>query len=411
MATFLYEALDKGGKQIKGVIEASNDKIIIDRLNGMGYYTLRVIPYKKKVEQLDILSLPVLRNIFHRVKFRHIVTFSRQLATLLDAGLPIIRSLFIIQQETESVIFRQKIDEMIDSIESGGSFSEAMAEHPKIFDLLYVNMVRAGEIGGVLEEILIKIANYMEKRQILKSKVRSAMLYPLVVVILATSIVSFILIKVIPRFIDIFKQLNAELPPPTMILVQISNIMVHHGLWVVIGLVLLGILYSRLNRTRVGKYVFDSMKLKIPAVGQLFRKIAIARFADTLSTLITAGVPILQALDIVRDTSGNEVISRAVEKVSDSVKDGETMHIPLSQAKVFPPMVVHMVAIGEETGSIDHMLTKVSQAYEREVDDTIGALTTIIEPLLIVFFGVIIGLIVIALYLPYFYLPRYIGRE
>lgn len=411
MGTFLYEALDKGGKQIKGVIEAANDKTIIDRLNGMGYYTLRVIPYKKRVEQLDILSLPVLRNIFHRVKFRHIVTFSRQLATLLDAGLPIIRSLFIIQQETESVIFRQKIDEMIDSIESGGSLSEAMAEHPKIFDLLYVNMVRAGEIGGVLEEILLKIANYMEKRQILNSKVRSAMLYPLVVVILATSIVSFILIKVIPRFIDIFKQLNAELPPPTMILVQVSNIMVHHGLWVLIGLILLGILYSRLNKTRAGKYMFDSMKLKIPAVGQLFRKIAIARFADTLSTLITAGVPILQALDIVRDTSGNEVIARAVEKVSDSVKDGESIHIPLAEAKVFPPMVVHMVAIGEETGAIDHMLIKVSEAYEREVDETVGALTTIIEPLLIVFFGVIIGLIVIALYLPYFYLPRYIGRE
>lgn len=410
MPEFLYEALDKGGKQVKGVITASSEDIIIDKLHNMGYYPLRVVPHKTKATEMDILALPGLRIIFHRVKFKHVVTFTRQLATLIDAGLPILRSLFILQEQTESVIFKQKIGEMSKDIESGASLSEALAKHPKVFDKLYVNMVRAGEIGGVLESVLNKIAQFMEKRQALKSKVKSAMMYPIVVLIMAGLIVGFILIKIIPKFAAIFEQLGAELPGPTMMLVHASNILIHHSIWVILGIVAVIVIYKKINKTRPGKLFFDRLKLKVPAVGELLRKISISRFADTLSTLINSGVPILQALDIVRDTSGNEVIAVAMEKVYQNVKDGETIHEPLSEAKVFPPLVVHMVAVGEETGAIDHMLTKVAEAYEREVDDTVNALTSILEPLLIVFLGVVIGTIVVALYLPYFMIPKVVGQ-
>lgn len=411
MAQYLYEALDKGGKQVKGIIDASSEDVIIEKLHGMGYYPLKVVPHKKKASEVDLMSLPILRNIFHRVKFKHVVTFTRQLATLIDAGLPILRSLFILQEQQESVIFKQKIGEMAKDIESGSSLSDAMGKHKKVFDHLYVNMVRAGEIGGVLESVLNKIAEFLEKRQALKSKVRSAMMYPVVVMIMATLIVGFILVFIIPRFAEIFAQLGAKLPAPTMALVHASNILIHHGPWVVVGLVVVFFIYSKINKTRSGKLVIDKLKMKIPGIGELIKKVAISRFADTLSTLINSGVPILQSLDIVRDTSGNEVITRAMEKVYNSVKDGETIHEPLAQSKVFPPLVIHMVAVGEETGAIDHMLTKVAEAYEREVNDMVNALTSIMEPLLIVFLGVIIGSIVVALYLPYFMIPSIIGKD
>jgi type IV pilus assembly protein PilC len=411
MPQFFYEALDKGGKQVKGIIDASSEDVIIEKLHGMGYYPLKVVPHKRKATEMDLFALPVLRSIFHRVRFKHLVTFTRQLATLIDAGLPILRSLFILQEQQESVVFKQKIADMAKDIESGSSLSEAMGKHKKIFDTLYVNMVRAGEIGGVLENVLNKIAEFLEKRQALKSKVRSAMMYPLVVSVLATLIVSFILIFIIPRFAEIFTSLGATLPGPTMMLVHASNILLHHGIWVLIGVIILFLIYRKVNKTKWGKYFLDRVKMRIPGIGELIKKVAISRFADTLSTLINSGVPILQALDIVRDTSGNEVISRAMENVYNSVKDGETIHEPLAAAKVFPPLVVHMVAVGEETGAIDHMLTKVAEAYEREVSDMVNALTSIMEPLLIVFLGVIIGTIVIALYLPYFMIPQIVGRE
>jgi len=411
MAEFLYEALDKGGKQVKGVIEASSQEVIIEKLHGMGYYPLKVVPHKKKVGEFDILALPGLKVIFHRVRFKHVVTFTRQLATLIDAGLPILRSLFILQEQTESIIFKQKIGQISQDIEAGSSLSEALAKHPKVFDKLYINMVRAGEIGGVLESVLNKIAEFLEKRQALISKVKSAMMYPVVVMIMAGIIVAFILLKIIPRFAAIFQQLGAELPAPTQMLVTTSYILTNHGIWVLVGLVALIIIYKKINKTSGGKLLFDKLKLKVPSIGELLRKIAIARFADTLSTLINSGVPILQSLDIVRETSGNEVISRAMEKVYANVKEGETIHEPLAESKVFPPLVIHMVAVGEETGAIDHMLLKVAEAYEREVNDTVNALTSILEPLLIVFLGVIIGTIVIALYLPYFTIPKVVGRE
>ncbi len=406
MPEFTYEALDRGGKQVRGVIEAGNEEIIIEKLRGMGYYPLKVSAHKKSAAQADILALPGLRLIFHRITSRQLMSFTRQLATLIDAGLPIIRSLNILKEQVESVIFEDKINDMIKSIEGGSSLSEALARHPKVFDNLYVNMVRAGEIGGVLEAVLDKIAEFLEKRQALKGKVKSAMMYPLVVSLLAGGIVTFILVTIIPKFQDIFNQLGAELPWLTMMLIHASNILMNQTLWVVAGGILVFVIYRKINQTKEGKHVFDIIKLKIPVFGPLLKKIAIVRFAGTLATLIHSGVPILQALDIVRDTSGNEVVARAMDKVYASVKDGDTIHEPLGRCPVFPPLVVHMVAVGEETGAIDLMLNKVAEAYEREVDDTVNALTSILEPILIVVLGAIVGTIVVALYLPLFSIPK-----
>jgi type IV pilus assembly protein PilC len=407
MPEFLYEALDKSGKQVKGIIEASNDEVIVEKLRDMGYYPLKVTPHKKKsAANADLSALPILKVIFHRIKTKHIMTFTRQLATLIDAGLPIMRSLTILREQVESVIFKDKITSMAKDIESGASLSDAMSKHPKVFDRLYVNMVRAGELGGVLEAVLNKVAEFLEKREMLKGKVKSAMMYPLVVMLLAGGIVAFILITIIPKFQAIFTELGGDLPAPTKLLIAASDILIHKTWIVVLFFVAIWYGLKQIKKNPKSKFYYDRMLLRMPVFGDLFRKIAITRFASTLSTLINAGVPILQALDIVRDSSGNEVISRAMQQVYQSVKDGETIHEPLSQCDVFPPLVVHMVAVGEETGAIDHMLTKVAEAYEREVDDTVNALTSILEPVLIVFLGAIVGGIVVALYLPLFNIPK-----
>lgn len=411
MAEYFYEALDRGGKQVRGVIDASNEDVIVEKLRGMGYYPLKVVIHRKKATEIDLFSLPIIRNIAHRIKTKHVMTFTRQLATLIDAGLPILRSLYILQEQVESVVFKEKIGQVAKDIEAGASLSDALAKHPKVFDKLYVNMVRAGEIGGVLEAVLNKIAEFLEKRQALIGKIRSAMMYPVTVMVLAACIVGFILIKIIPKFEEIFAQLDAELPALTQFLMDASNVLVYKTWIVVLAIVAIVVIYKKINANRNGKYTLDRMKLKFPVFGDLLRKIAITRFAGTLSTLITAGVPILQALDIVRDTSGNEVIARAMEKVYTSVKDGESIHEPLRESKVFPPLVVHMVAVGEETGAIDQMLTKVAEAYEREVDDTVNGLTSILEPMMIVCLGAIVGVIVVALYLPLFTIPKILGRE
>ncbi len=406
MPEFYYEALERGGKQVKGTIEAANEDVIIDKLRGMGYYPLKVVQQKSTAGDVDIFALPGIRNVMHRVKFKHVMVFTRQLATLIDAGLPILRALYILTEQVESVIFKEKISQIAKSIEGGSSLSEAMSKHPKVFDNLYVNMVRAGEIGGVLEAVLNKIAHFLEKRQALIGKVKSAMMYPVVVMSLAIIIVVFILWKIMPKFVDIFEQLGAELPWLTQQLVNASHVLLNETWKIIVAVIIIVLCYRQINSTQKGKLFFDRTKMKIPVLGDLIKKVAIARFAGTLATLVTSGVPILQSLDIVRDTSGNEVIALAMDKVYNSVKEGDSIHEPLSECYVFPPLVVHMVAVGEETGAIDQMLNKVAEAYEQEVDNTVDALTSILEPILIVFLGVIVGTIVVALYLPLFSIPK-----
>jgi type IV pilus assembly protein PilC len=403
MMEYVYEALDRSGKQIKGTMDATSDEVIVEKLRDMGFYPLRVSPHRAKHgSKVEITAWPVLKWIFQRIKTRHIMTFTRQLATLIDAGLPIMRSLAILREQVESAMFKDRIRAMVSDIESGASLSEAMAKHPRVFDKLYVNMVRAGEIGGVLEAVLNKVAEFLEKREALKSKVKSAMMYPFVVMCLAGGIVTFILLTIVPKFQGIFGQLGGTLPRPTQLLIDLSDILVHETWILCVAIALIVMIFKLLNKHPNSKYYLDRIKLRIPVFGELFKKIAITRFAGTLSTLINAGVPILQALDIVRDSSGNEVIARAMTKVHQSVRDGETIHEPLSQCDIFPPLVVHMMAVGEETGAIDLMLVKVAETYEREVDDTVNALTSILEPVLIVCLGALVGGIVVALYLPLF---------
>ena len=402
MSSYSYEALDQGGKMVKGLIDAPNEDVIAEKLRDMGFYPLKIAEQKVSAAQMDLAALPGLRRIFHRISFKHITTFTRQLATLIDAGLPILRCLNILQEQVESVLFKEKIQQMAHDIESGSSLSEAMSKHPKQFDPLYVNMVRAGEAGGVLEAVLNKVAMFLEKRAAIISKVRSALMYPVVVLVFATIIVSLILIFIMPRFGEIYSSMGATLPPLTQWLIDASYVLVHETYKVVIGIIVFVILIRLTYRNKTGKFYVDRFKLKMPIFGTLFLKVAIVRFSDTLATLITAGVPILQSLDIVRETSGNEVIVRAMDGVYDSVKDGETIHEPLRDSKVFPPLVIHMVAVGEETGAIDQMLVKVAEAYSREVDDMVDGLTSILEPLLIVCLGGMVGLVVIALYLPLF---------
>jgi type IV pilus assembly protein PilC len=410
MAHFAYEALDGGGKMVKGTIEAANEDIIAEKLRDMGFYPLKIAETKVEGGGLDLTALPIIKQITHRVSFKAVMHFTRQLATLIDAGLPILRSLHVLQDQVESVIFKDKIGQMTHDIESGSTLSEALGKHPKQFDLLYVNMVRAGEIGGVLESVLAKVAEFLERRAALVSKIRSAMVYPVVVLVFATLLVGGILIFIMPKFVAIFTEMGADIPWLTQQLIDLSNMLVHQ--WYIPLATIAGIvfLFKYINSRRDGRFVLDTIKLKLPVFGTLFRKAAIVRFAGTLSTLITSGVPILQALDIVRETAGNEVITRAMDGVYNSVKEGESIHEPLRDAKVFPPLVIHMVAIGEETGAIDHMLTKVSEAYQREVDDTVSALTSILEPILIVCLGALVGLVVIALYLPLFNMSKVVGN-
>lgn len=411
MATFSYEALDGGGKTVKGIITAANEEVIAEKLRDMGYYPLKVKAEKAKSGDMDLLAMPIIRIFFHRIKFKHVTTFTRQLATLIDAGLPIIRCLDILTEQVESVIFKEKIQGMRSEIESGSTLSEVLERTGiKHIDGLYVSMVRAGEIGGVLEAVLAKIATFLEKRAAIISKVKSAMMYPITVLVVAGGIVMGILIFIMPKFLAIFIDLGAPIPPLTAALMTVSQILIHKTHFVIIGAVALFLVVRKANQYPAIKHQFDKMKLKVPVFGDLFRKVAIVRFAGTLSTLITAGVPILQSLDIVRDTSGNEVVARAMGDVYESVKEGESIHEPLAASKVFPPLVYHMVAVGEETGAIDQMLTKVAEAYEREVDDTIDGLTALLEPIMIVFLGTIVGTIVIALYLPLFKLSTVVGN-
>jgi type IV pilus assembly protein PilC len=408
MALFEYKALDKTGKEIKGSGEAESEEAIVERLRGMGYFPTEVSEVRQKVGQLDLNELPVFKQIFGRVKFKHITVFTRQLATLIEAGLPLLRALNILEDQSESTQLKSILRDIGEEIEGGSTLSEGFSKFPKVFTKLYINMVRAGEIGGVLEAVLVRIATYLEKQQMLKAKVRSALMYPIAVTVMATLIVTLILIFIVPRFEDIYSQLGGDLPVMTQMLVTASDVIMHRWYLVIATVIFLIIAYKLINKTNQGKFVFDTVKLKFPLLGTLVNKVAIANFARTLSTLINSGVPILQALEIVKDTSGNEVVARAMVEVHDSIREGETIHEPLSRYPVFPPLVVHMIAVGEETGAIDQMLTKVAEAYELEVDTTVDGLTSLIEPLLIIGLGVIIGFIVIALYLPMFSIVQHI---
>ncbi len=416
MPTYSYKALDKGGREIKGSIEATGEEAVVERLRSMGYYVTQVSRSRAGVGQVDIMDMPIVRGFQKlisrgKVKLKHISAFSRQLATLIGAGLPLLRSLQILQEQVEDKNLKEAVIGITESVEGGSTLSEAMAKYPKIFNRLYVNMIKAGEIGGALEQVLDRLALFQEKAQAVRSKVKGAMWYPAVVITIAMTVVTIILIFVVPKFADMFKGLGSELPWLTQKLVDFSDNLVIYWYIPVVIIVAIIMLLKLTARYSQGRYILDRIKLRMPVFGGIIQKSAIARFARTFGTLLDTGVPILQTLLIVKDTSGNEVISRAMVDIHASIRDGDTVSEPMKNFSIFPPLVVHMIAVGEETGALDKMLIKVAEAYEREVDDAVDGLAKLIEPLLIVMLGGIIGTVVVALYLPIFSITNAMGKK
>ncbi len=337
-----------------------------------------------------------------RVRTKELVTFTRQLSTLVDAGLPLVRSLEVLNKQEKNLLLKRSLVEMSDSISSGSTFAEAMSAHPKIFDKLYVNMVRAGEAGGVLNEVLTSLADFMEKMQKIKNKVISAMVYPMVVLGFALIILTFLMLFIVPRFEQIFKDIlgDTQLPFLTRMVTGVSRAFVNQWYLVFGGGAALVVGIVMAMKTEKGKRIWDKIKFNAPVFGQLIRKTAIARFTRTLGTLMESGVPVLQALTIVGETAGNCVVADAVKVVHDAVKEGENMAPPIESTQIFPPMVVSMVEVGEETGELPQMLSRIADTYDDEVDNAVAALTSLIEPLMIVFLAVIVGVIVISLFMP-----------
>ncbi len=415
MPQFNYKALDKGGKEIRGSIDATGEEAVVERLRSMGYFATEVIQVKTGMGQMDLSDLPIFRFIGKvisrgKVGLKDLSTFTRQLATLVGAGLPLLRGLQILQEQVENKNLQEALVAITHDVESGSNLSDAMSKHPRIFNKLFVNMVKAGEIGGALEEVLDRLAVFNEKSAALRGKVKSAMIYPVVVVSIALIVVAIIMIKVVPKFKEMFEGMGAELPYLTTLLINASE-WVQKNWWappVILVATIIG--FKLFASTRAGGFILDRVKLRLPVFGTIIQKSCIARFARTFGTLLDTGVPILQTLTIVRETSGNEVVARGVEEIHASIRDGDTVSEPMKNYPVFPIMVVHMVAVGEETGALDKMLIKVADSFEREVDDAVEGMAKLIEPFMIVLLGGLIGGVVVALYLPIFTVGNAIGK-
>jgi type IV pilus assembly protein PilC len=396
MAVYAYKARSRQGDILQDKIEGSDQMAVASELRRQG---LLVIDIKEQGAAQKDLFEP-----FKRVKLADLVVFTRQFATMINAGLPIVRALYILSEQTTNKKLQDVVVVVRKDVEAGVGLSEALEKHPKVFDKLYVEMVRAGEIGGILDGVLIRVATQLENDQELRRKVKSAMTYPVVVLILAILAASFMLIFIVPIFAKMFADLGGTLPLPTQIAMGASNILTSiWGVFVYVGAGLGIFFFLRWIKTENGRKVWGRVVLKMPAkIGDVVQKVALARFARTLGTLSGAGVPILQALEITATSSGNWVVERALLKSRDAIREGIPIYKPLEEEWVFPPMTTRMIAIGEETGDIDGMLQKIAEFYESEVDATVKALTSIIEPLMIVVVGGIVGGIIVAMYLPMF---------
>jgi len=403
MPKYAYKALNKDGKEVFGILDADTQALAINDVRSLGLYPTHVREARKSDERRARRDKGGLSELyFGGVKTKQIVLMTRQLATLIDAGLPLLRSLNVLVSQLKPCKLRDILREISSDVQSGSTFSEGLAKHPKIFDRLFVNMVRAGEVGGMLETVLNRLAIFMERRQALKRKVRGALIYPIAVIVIAAGIVGFLLTYVVPVFADIFNDFGGTLPAPTQFLIKCGDFFQYRWwlLLVIINSTIISI--KLLGKSALVKRVMDRVVLKLPLVGDLVTKVAVARFARTLGTLITSGVPILQALKITKETIGNEVVQNAVQKVHDSIKEGDTIAAPLDASKVFPSMVVNMIDVGEETGSLDAMLMKVADIYDAEVEAAVEAMLSLLEPVIIIVLGGIIGFIVVSLYLPIF---------
>jgi len=393
--TFRYNVRDKTGKVVSGRLEGESREAVATKLRQMGYIILDL--NEDRLAQLNKITFGT------SVKTKDVTIFARQFATMINAGLSLTKCLSILTDQAENKEMREIIAQLNRDVEAGQSLSEAMMKHPKIFPPLFYNMVKAGETGGVLDEVLLRVADLMEQDAQLKGRVKSAMMYPMVVSILVVVVVIAMMLFVVPTFTEMFSAAGQELPLPTQVLVAVSDFVAStSGAITAIVLVALYVTFRQWIKTDSGKFIWDSIKLRMPVAGNIIRKTSVGRFTRTFGTLVSAGVPILSAMDIVADTAGNEVVTRALRSARAAVKEGETIAKPLSESPVFPSMVVQMVAVGEETGALDQMLTKIADFYDEEVSTAIDGLAAAMEPIIIVVLAAVVGGIVIALYMPMF---------
>jgi len=403
MPKFNWEAKTRAGSPQKGVMEATNESTVEAQLKRYGFTSITI-----KGEKAGF-KIPGFGGGGGKVDTKDLVVFTRQFATMIDSGLPLVQCLDILASQQVNKAFKSALYNIKEAVESGSTFADALGKHPKMFDQLYVNLIAAGEVGGILDTILNRLAAYIEKALKLKKQVKGAMVYPATIISIAVVVIGVILVFVIPTFSSMFADFGGTLPLPTLIVIGISNFLQKYIL------VILGVCYG--IKVAVGKYydtesgrkIMDTLFLKLPVVGVLIRKVAVAKFTRTLGTMISSGVPIMDGLDIVAKTAGNKVVEEAIYKVRQAISEGKTMAEPLSESGVFPPMVVQMIAVGEATGAMDTMLNKVADFYDDEVDDAVGNLTAMMEPLLMLFLGVTVGGLVIAMYLPIFKLAGAVG--
>ncbi len=400
MPIFTYSGRTRGGQTIAGEMEAANREAVIAKLRSQQIIATAV---KAKAKDINI-------SFGSGVTEKDIVIFTRQFATMIDAGLPLVQCLEILSSQNENKIFKKALAEIRQSVEGGNTFAAALKNHPKIFTSLYANMVEAGEAGGILDTILNRLAQYMEKAMALKGKVKSAMIYPSTIISVAVTVVVFLLIFVIPTFKSMFEGFGATLPLPTLIVLEASRLMIAFSIYIVVGAVAAIFALRTWYKTNAGRTVVDGLLLKSPVFGILIRKVAVAKFTRTLGTLISSGVAILDGLDITARTAGNKIVEAAVLKTRASIAEGKTIADPLRESGVFPPMVVQMIAVGEATGALDAMLGKIADFYDEEVDQAVTNLTSLLEPMLMVFLGIVIGGVVIAMYLPIFKLVSVVGK-
>ena len=406
MAVYRWQGVSPKGETLKGEMEATSREAVMIRLR-----TQRIQPLpaqiKEKNKGLEYeIKLP---SIGSPVKARDVVIFTRQFATMINAGLPIMQCLSILGAQTENKAFAKVIGAIRDDVESGSTLADATKKHPTVFTDLYTSLVQAGEIGGILDTILVRLASYLEKAAQLKAKIKGAMIYPAAIVMAAVGVTAILLIWVIPVFAEVFQSFGSELPKPTQFVMALSDFVINNVLYLMAAPIIAAIAIRYAYRTDGGRLTLDRFMLRVPVFGPLLRKSAVARFTRTLSTLVSSGVPILDALSITSRTTGNRVVELAIIEARNSIAQGKTIAEPLIDSKVFPPMVCQMIAVGETTGALDSMLSKIADFYDDEVDNMVANLMSLLEPAVILFLGVVIGGLVVAMYLPIFRLGSVIG--
>ncbi len=402
MPTYVWAAKTKKGRVLKGELDAADERIARIQL---------------KKRSLEVTKLkPKAKDIFENVSFlqpkvtnKDIVIFTRQFSTMIDAGLPLVQGLNILAEQMENKTFKGILKQITKDVEGGSTLADALGKHPKVFDTLFVNLVAAGEVGGILDTILQRLAAYIEKAEKLKSQIKGAMTYPIVVIAIAIIVIGVIMIFVIPVFQDMFASFGKALPLPTQIVVVMSNFIKGNIHYMIVGFIVFVFLFRRYGRTESGRRNLDSLSLKLPVFGELIKKVAVARFTRTLGTMISSGVPILDALEITGKTAGNVIVEEVIYDARSSIAEGQTIADPLSETDIFPGMVTQMISVGESTGALDAMLEKIADFYDDEVDATVAAMTSMLEPLLMLFLGGSIGGIVVAMYLPIFGMAAAMG--